>query len=271
MNRQIILKSNERKEYLKNKKKKKILVLFTQIFILIAFLAIWEILANKGIIDSFMMSQPSRIWNTLINLGSQDLIKHIWVTVYETIVGFSIGTILGIGIAILLWWSNFLSQVLDPYLVVLNSLPKVALGPVIIIWVGAGTPAIIVMAVAISLVVTILENLNGFLRTDKEIIKMAKTFNASKFQILTKIVIPANISTFINSLKVNIGLSLVGVISGEFLVSKAGLGYLIVYGGQVFKLDLVMASVIILGIVAGLMYLAVLLLEKIIMKTKKFK
>ena len=271
MNRQLVVKSKERKEYLKTKKKKKILVLFTQIFILIAFLTIWEILANKGIIDSFMMSQPSRIWNTLINLGSQDLMKHIWVTVYETIVGFSIGTILGIGIAILLWWSNFLSQVLDPYLVVLNSLPKVALGPVIIIWVGAGTPAIIVMAVAISLVVTILENLNGFLRTDKEVIKMAKTFNASKFQILTKIVIPANISTFINSLKVNIGLSLVGVISGEFLVSKAGLGYLIVYGGQVFKLDLVMASVIILGIVAGLMYLAVLLLEKFILKTKKFK
>ena len=127
------------------------------------------------------------------------------------------------------------------------------------------------MAVAISLVVTILENLNGFLKTDKEVIKMAKTFNASKFQILTKIVIPANISTFINSLKVNIGLSLVCVISGEFLVSKAGLGYLIVYGGQVFKLDLVMASVIILGVVAGLMYLAVLLLEKFILKTKKFK
>ena len=127
------------------------------------------------------------------------------------------------------------------------------------------------MAVAISLVVTILENLNGFLKTDKEVIKMAKTFNASKFQILTKIVIPDNISTFINSLKVNIGLSLVGVISGEFLVSKAGLGYLIVYGGQVFKLDLVMASVIILGVVAGLMYLAVLLLEKFILKTKKFK
>ena len=144
-------------------------------------------------------------------------------------------------------------------------------GPVIIIWVGAGTPAIIVMAVAISLVVTILENLNGFLKTDKEVIKRAKTFNASKLQVLTKIIIPANISTFINSLKVNIGLSLVGVISGEFLVSKAGLGYLIVYGGQVFKLDLVMTSVIILGIVAGIMYEAVILLEKFILKTKKFK
>ena len=127
------------------------------------------------------------------------------------------------------------------------------------------------MAVAISLVVTILENLNGFLKTDKEVIKMAKTFNSSKWQILTKIVIPANIGTFINSLKVNIGLSLVGVISGEFLVSKAGLGYLIVYGGQVFKLDLVMTSVIILGIVAGIMYGGVILLEKFILKTKKFK
>ncbi len=127
------------------------------------------------------------------------------------------------------------------------------------------------MAVAISLVVTILENLNGFLRTDKDLIKMAKTFKANKMQILTKIVLPANISTFINSLKVNIGLSLVGVISGEFLVSKAGLGYLIVYGGQVFKLDLVMTSVIILGIVAGIMYGIVVLLEKAILNSKKFK
>lgn len=127
------------------------------------------------------------------------------------------------------------------------------------------------MAVSISLIVTILENLNGFLKTDKEVIKMAKTFKASKFQILTKIVIPANLSNFISSLKVNIGLSLVGVISGEFLVSKAGLGYLIVYGGQVFKLDLVMASVIILGLVAGIMYATVLLLEKIILHAKKFR
>ena len=263
--------SQERKQYIKHNRKRKIFVLVTQVAILIGFLAIWEILANMNVIDSFIMSQPSRIWQTLTNLGSNDLLMHIQVTVYETVVGFLIGTILGTMIAIMLWWSRFLSDVLEPYLVVLNSLPKVALGPVIIIWVGAGTPAIIVMAVAISLVVTILENLNGFIKTDKDLIKMAKTFKATKFQILTKIVIPANISTFINSLKVSIGLSLVGVISGEFLVSKAGLGYLIVYGGQVFKLDLVMASVIILGVVAGLMYLAVLLLEKTILKSKKFQ
>ena len=266
-----VLISKERKEYIRKNKRQKRLVTLVQILILVIFLGVWELLADAKIIDSFITSQPSRILETFMNLGSNDLLKHIGVTVYETIVGFLLGTILGIIIAIILWWSDFLAKVLDPYLVVLNSLPKVALGPVIIIWVGAGTPAIIVMAVAISLVVTILENLNGFMRTDKDLIKMAKTFQATKWQILTKIVIPANISTFINSLKVNIGLSLVGVISGEFLVSKAGLGYLIVYGGQVFKLDLVMASVIILGVIAGLMYLAVLLLEKFILKTKKFK
>ena len=130
-------------------------------------------------------------------------------------------------------------------------------------------PAIIVMPLAISLVVTILEILNGFLNTDKELIKMAQTFHASKYQILTKIIIPANKPTFFNSLKVNIGLSLVGVITGEFLVSKAGLGYLIVYGGQVFQLDLVMTSVIILATVAALMYRAVVTLEKITVKNKR--
>lgn len=258
--------SIERKKYLYKVKLNKFLVLLTQILILVGFLAIWEILANTDIIDSFITSQPSRIFNTFINLTSNDLLKHIKVTVYETIVGFGLGTILGVAIAIILWWSKFLAKVSEPFLVVLNSLPKVALGPIIIIWVGSGTPAIIVMAIAISLIVTILEMLNGYLKTDKEIIKMAKTFNSNKLQLLTKIVIPANIGTFINSLKVNIGLSLVGVISGEFLVSKAGLGYLIVYGGQVFKLDLVMTSVIILGIVAGVMYGGVLLLEKFIRK-----
>jgi len=261
--------SEERKQYLRKIRTEKILVLGSQIVVLAAFLWIWEFAANKGLIDSFITSSPSRIFKTFANFSSNDLLMHTKVTCYETIVGFLLGTVMGLIIAIILWWSKFISKVVDPYLVVLNSLPKVALGPIIIIWVGAGTKAIIVMAIAISLIVTILDILNGFLNTDKELIKMAKTFNASKFQVLTKIVIPANISTFINSLKISIGLSLVGVISGEFLISKAGLGYLITYGGQVFKLDLVMSSVIILGIVAGIMYLAVTLLEKIILKKTK--
>ena len=263
--------SNERKKYLNKIKLDKFLVIMTQVLILVGFLIIWEWLANANVIDSFITSQPSRIFKTFTNLASNDLLMHMRVTIYETFVGFALGTILGVGIAIILWWSKFLAKVSEPFLVVLNSLPKVALGPIIIIWVGSGTPAIIVMAIAISLIVTILEMLNGYLKTDKEIIKMAQTFKCTKFQLLTKIIIPANIGTFINSLKVNIGLSLVGVISGEFLVSKAGLGYLIVYGGQVFKLDLVMSSVIILGIVAGLMYLSVLLLEKLILRRKGIK
>ena len=258
--------SEDRQQYLSNKKREKLLILFCQIFSLLFLIIIWEVLANIGVIDSFITSQPSRIWETLLNASSNNLFYHLGVTCLETIIGFLLGTTIGTIIACILWWSDFVCKVADPYLVILNSLPKVALGPVIIVWVGAGAPAIITMALAISLVVTVLEMLNGFKNTDANIIKMAKTFNASKWQIFFKIVLPSNISTLINALKVNIGLSLVGVISGEFLVSKAGLGYLIVYGGQVFKLDLVMTSVLVLGVVAALMYQSVLLLETLILR-----
>lgn len=262
--------SKDRKKYLRKILVNKIAAITTQLVIVVAFIVLWEVFANAGIIDSFIASQPSRIVKTFMNLSSNNLLEHVGITCLETIIGFLSGTVLGVMVAIILWWSKFLSKVAEPFLVVLNSLPKIALGPVIIIWVGAGMPAIIVMALSISLIVTILEILNGFLNTDKELLKMARTFNANKLQILSKIVVPANISTFINSLKINIGLSLVGVISGEFLVSKAGLGYLIVYGGQVFQLDLVMTSVIILAVVAAIMYQSVVLLEKVILKTNKF-
>ena len=258
--------SQDRKKYLRKIKVNKIKILAVQIAILIIFIALWEILANTEKIDSFITSQPSRIFKTFLDLSSNNLLEHLRITCIETLVGFLLGTALGALIAIILWWSPFISKVSEPFLVVLNALPKIALGPVIIIWVGAGMQSIIVMALAISLIVTILDILNGLLLTDKEKIKMAETFNANKFQILTKIVIPANIPTLFNTLKVNIGLSLVGVISGEFLVSKGGLGYLIVYGGQVFKLDLVMTSVIILAIVASIMYESIVILEKKIVK-----
>lgn len=260
--------SKDRKKYLKKIKLRKLEIFITQISIVVIFIAIWEILARTGKIDSFITSQPSRILKTFLDLSSNDLLRHLKITCIETLVGFLLGTVMGIIIAIILWWSSFISKVSEPFLVILNALPKVALGPVIIIWVGAGMPAIIVMALAISLIVTILNVLNGLINTDKEKIKMAETFNANKLQILTKIVMPANISTLFNTLKVNIGLSLVGVISGEFLVSKGGIGYLIVYGGQVFKLDLVMTSVIILAIVAAVMYESIEILQKIVIKQK---
>ena len=242
--------SKERRQYLKKQKQRKRHILYWQIGILVVFIAAWEIAARVGLIDSFILSQPTRILRTYFNMAQNDLLMHMGVTIYETLVGFLLGAALGTLLAIVLWWSAFVSKVSEPYLVVLNSLPKIALGPVIIILVGAGTKAIIFMAMA----------------TDKELIKMAATFGASKRQIFTKVVFPSNIVTLFNSLKINIGLSLVGVIAGEFLVSKAGLGYLIVYGGQVFQLDLVMASVIILSVVAALMYEGVVLLEKLVMR-----
>lgn len=258
--------SKERLEYLKKKKLKRYSTWGIQAAVVVFSLVLWETLANCGVIDSFIMSKPSRMWETLINLSANDLPRHIGVTCLETVTGFLLGTVGGTLLAVLLWWSSFLAKISEPFLVVLNSLPKIALGPVIIVWVGAGAGAIIVMALAISLIVTVLEMLNGFLRTSREKILMARTFGASKVQIFTKVVFPSNMSTLFNSFKVNIGLSMVGVIAGEFLVSKAGLGYLIVYGGQVFKLDLVMTSVLILAVVAALMYQAVVWLEKLVGK-----
>lgn len=261
--------SKEHKEYLRRVRNEKIGVRLTQLLILIVALGLWEILADAKIIDPFITSQPSRIVKTIVMLYKEGvLFEHIGITCFETIIGFVLGTLLGTLIAIFLWWSKFLSKVLDPYLVVLNSLPKIALGPVFIVWIGAGPAAIIVMTLAISLIVTILEILNGFLAIDQEKIKLVQTFGASKFQVLTKVLLPASLSTIINALKINVGLSWVGVIVGEFLVSKAGLGYLIVYGGQVFRLDLVMTSVVILGIAAAVMYQGVVLLEKFLIKHK---
>lgn len=145
--------SLERKKYLKRVKTRKIEILITQIFIVIAFIIIWEYLARIGKIDSFITSQPSRILKTFLNLSSNDLLEHLKITCIETIIGFGLGSILGFIVAIILWWSPFISKVSEPFLVVLNSLPKIALGPVVIIWVGAGMPAIIVMALAIATVV----------------------------------------------------------------------------------------------------------------------
>ena len=256
--------SRERTLYLRRKRRRTHLVHACQIGFLVFFFAQWEISARLGWIDSFILSQPSRILETLRNMSQNHLMMHVGVTLYETLTGFVLGVLLGVAIAVVLWWSGFVSRVAEPYLVVLNSLPKIALGPVIIIVVGAGTEAIIFMALAISLIVTVLEMLAGFRATNPESIKMARTFGATKRQVFTKIVFPSNINTLFNSLKINIGLSLVGVIAGEFLVSKAGLGYLIVYGGEVFQLDLVMSSVLILSVMAALMYQSVVLLQKFV-------
>ncbi|MCT4618206.1 MAG: ABC transporter permease [Marinisporobacter sp.] len=259
--------SRDHINFLTAHKKRKKFIFITQISLLVIFFALWEIAARLEMIDTFLTSYPSQMWHLFLKLARNGaLFKHIWVSSFETIVGFLLGTFLGTLIAILLWWSDFISKVLDPYMVILNALPKTALAPIIILWAGAGITGIIFTALTISIVVTILGVYGGFKEVDEDKIKMLQTFGATKVQILQKVIIPASIPTIINALKINVGLSWVGVIVGEFLVSQAGIGYLIVYGGQVFKLDLVMTSVIILAILASLMYQGVAYFEKKLMK-----
>ena len=244
--------SPQRLAYLRAQKRRRRVVLALQVLLLAAFLGWWELAARCGWVDAFIVSSPSRVVRTLAALQSSgELWLHIGTSCLEVVAGFLLGTLLGTFIAIGLWWSELLSRVLDPYLVVLNALPKTALGPVFIVWIGAGTGSIIAMTVAISLFVTILNMHVGFLSTDREKIRLMQTLGATRHQILWRLVIPANYATLFNTLRVNVGLSWVGVIMGEFLVSKAGLGYLIVYGSQVFNMDLVMATVFVLAAAAG--------------------
>ena len=213
------------------------------------------------------MSSPSRIAKTIASLYADgSLFYHIGVTLWETLAGFAIAVVLGFGIALLLWWSDTLRKVLEPYIVVLNALPKIALGPLIIIWFGTGSEAIVFMTVLVGIIVAIIHMLSAFIETDPNKILLMKSMGASKPQILWKLVIPSSYSAVISMLKVNVGMAWIGSIMGEYIVSRAGLGYLIVYGGQVFKLDLVMSATFILCLLAAGMYALVVLLEKILVK-----
>ncbi len=258
-----IVVSNEHNNFIKSVKRYKGLVIGLQITLFVAFFGLWELFTYVGILDAFFVSSPSRMISTIIELAQQNnLWQHIFTTLYEAFLGFLIATVLGYIIAVLLWSSKLVRNVLEPYIVVLNSLPKIALGPIIIVWFGVGTKAIVVMAILILIIVTILSMLSSFLSVDKDKILLMQSLGANKWQILTKLVIPNSMVDFISVLKINVGLTWVGTIMGEYLVSKAGLGYLIVYGGTVFNLDLVMASTLILCILAGGMYGLVVLIEK---------
>ncbi len=259
--------SLERQAWLRARRRSLLQIRWARVLLLVGFFVLWELAAQAGWIDSFLVSCPSRMWETIRNLSaSGELFLHLGVSCAETAAGFVLGTMAGAVIAVALWLSPTLYRVLDPYLVVLNALPKTALGPIFIVWIGAGPGSIIAMTLAISLVVTILEVHNGFLATDQGKLRLMASMGANRRQLLLKLVLPANFATLINALKVNVGLSWVGVIMGEFLVSRAGLGYLIVYGSQVFKMDLVMASVLLLALAATAMYQGILLLEKAIKK-----
>ena len=255
--------------FIKKNKRETFLVWVLRFTILFLIFGLWEFFAQVGVIDSFITSSPSKILKTIKELFvSNNLMYHIWITLYETLLGFLLAVGIGLTVALLLWWSERLRRVLEPYIVVLNSLPKIALGPIIIVWFGSGEKAIIFMAFLIGVIVSIITMLNGFLTTDKDKILLMQSMGANKLQILLKLVLPGSLPTFISMLKIGVGMAWIGSIMGEYLVSRAGLGYLIVYGGQVFKLDLVMASTVVLCVLATLMYAFVALLEKLIIRYK---
>lgn len=242
-------------KYIKNIKKKKLIIISSQILILLLFLFLWQFLSDKNIINSFITSNPKRILLTIIKLYKENnLLFHIYTTIKEIIISFIITCILSIIISIILYLNNTLSKIIEPYLVVLNSLPKVSLGPIIIIWIGSNTKSIITISILISLIVSIESIYNGFKNTDKLKIKLLNTFNASKKDILTSLVIPSNKSTIKSTFKINISMCLIGTVTGEFLTSKAGIGYLIIYGSQVFNLDLVMSGIFLLLIISVIFY-----------------
>ena len=255
--------SLEHQIYLKELHRRNAFISIMRYLILFAFIGLWELATHYGVLDPFITSSPSRLAQTIGNLySSGELFRHIGTTLYETVMGFVLGTLLGTFIAMLLWWSPNLARILDPYLVVLNALPKIALGPILIVWVGAGIESVIVMALLISLIVTVLTVLTGFNEISVEKQMLMRTLGATKFQIFTMVVLPASIPTIVSAVKIGMSMSWVGVIVGEYLVSKFGLGYLIVYGGQVFKLDLVMASIVVLCVLAALMYYGVSYIER---------
>ncbi|WP_374709368.1 ABC transporter permease [Desmospora profundinema] len=256
--------------YLKKMRTKEIAVTTCRLAILIAFVAGWEWGARSGLLDPFIFSSPGRIVETFVQMWVEGgLWKDIGITVSETVLGFILGTGAGTALATLIWYSPFLSRVLDPYLVVLNSMPKVALGPLFIVTIGAGFGSILAMAIAITIIITTLVMYSSFQSVGQEFLQLARSFGATRGQVFRKIIFPASIPDLIAALKVNVGLAWVGVIVGEFLVSKAGLGHLIIYGFQVFNLTLVMMSLVIVALIATAMYEAVSRMEKRLLRHRQ--
>ncbi len=249
-------------------KRQKQKITIIQILLLLASLALWELAARMEWIDTFLFSSPSAIAEIFwVYFTNGTIWGHIGITMWETFVGFFIGTAAGIAIAVLLWWWPMLSRIFDPFLVVLNALPKTALAPIVIVWFGAGLTGIIAVAVSICIVVTIISAYTDFRSVDTDKIRMLESFGATKGQILRKLIWPANRDNMLSLAKINMGLCLIGVIVGEFLVSRSGIGYLIVYGSQVFRLDLVMMGVVILAVCAWILNSLINLLEHHIKKS----
>ncbi|RUT35983.1 ABC transporter permease [Paenibacillus zeisoli] len=251
------------RDYQHRKRRSRRVVLFTQLSILLSLILLWEIAGRLKWIDVLIFSYPSKvfaqIWKDVL---SGDLWPHLGTTVLETAAGFLLGTLVGTLLAVLIWWSPFLSKVLDPYMVVFNSMPKVALGPIFIVLFGGGFTAIVMTTLSITVIITTLVVNSSFNEVDPNLVKVVRTFGGSRRDVFRKVILPASFPAIVSTLKVNVGMAWVGVIVGEFLVAKEGLGYLIIYGFQVFNFTLVLSSLVIIAVAATGMYQLVVYIER---------
>ena len=255
--------SKEQKHYLKALKRNLRLIQIARILLLFLFLGLWEFTARFGIIDSFIFSSPSQILKKMVEmLQDGSLTGHIAITLTETLVSFFLVTVLGIAIAVLLWAFPRLSAVLEPYLVVLNSLPKSALAPLLIVWLGSNMKTIILAGISVAIFGAILNLYTGFCETDPDKLKLIRTLGGTKKDALFKVVLPASVPLILSIMKVNIGLSLIAIVIGEMIGSKQGLGYLIIYSSQIFQLTTMIMAIVILCVIAILLYGAISLLQK---------
>lgn len=259
--------STYQRDFINNDRRRRRLVAFCQILILVLFISLWEGTTRLGILNDFIFSSPSRIVKTFVTMaGDGTVFYHIGITLFETFLSFFIVLVAGILLSVLLWWNRSISSVLEPYLITLNSLPKTALAPIFIVWLGNNMKTIIVCAISLAIFGTVINLTTSFTQMDPDKLLLIKTLGGSRKDMLSKVIIPGSVPNIISNMKVNIGLCLVGVIIGEFLSANAGLGYLIVYGSQVFKLDWVLMSIVILCIIATALYALLNLIEKVYLK-----
>lgn len=253
-------------QYLRREKARKHSIIFSQLALLVIFMVLWEALPKLGFVNPLITSYPSALWPTFVAIVKDgSLFGHVMSTVSATTIGFAISMALGVTVAAALWWSNFLYKVLDPFLVLANAMPKTAFIPIFYVWLGS-TYSVYGIAVAIAIFIIIMMMYTGFQNVDPNKIKLMRTFGATRWQILTKAIFPGSVPTLISALKIGFGLSLVGVIVGEFQSSNSGLGYLILYGSQVFQFNLVMTAITVLAIISCLIYLIIYQLEKIVLR-----
>lgn len=250
-----ILVSQEQKDFLQNVKRTQNKVRTLQIFVVLFFLAFWQICSSTKIINPFIFSSPSRILVTLWDMLKTGFIfPHVGITLAETFLSFILVLAISIGGSILLWWNKTFSSVMEPFLVVLNSLPKSALAPLLLVWFGATMKMILITAISVVVFGSILTIYTGFKETEPDKLMLIRTLHGNKWHMLKLVVIPESIPLLFGVMKSNIGLCLVGVIIAEFMGARRGLGYLIIYSSQVFKLDWLLMSVFLLCLMAMGLY-----------------